>query len=1130
MKRISLLGILFCVHLISMAQINSTSFASKVDYITSAGSPGPNGISTADFDGDGKIDIATANQSISTLSVFRNTSSSTVINASTLGSPVSLITGTTPTFIQAEDIDGDGKPDIVTGNYGSNTMSVFKNNSTSGLLSFATKVDYPTGGNSGPCAFADIDGDGLKDMVHANFATNFFSVYRNQSVPGTISFVNTRLDFPSGTVASATREIVATDLNGDAKPDVAVLYYNGYLGLFRNTSTVGNVSFATGVMVTGVNLNAGLAVGDLDMDGKPDLAVSSYNTGVELVYKNTSTTSALSCNPYVSLSIGAGSQPHMNTIADIDEDGKPEIIVGNRGVSTISVFKNYANTGTIASSAFTRIDFASGTTPLGVALGDINGDNKRDLIVANNGTNTISIFKNQITPSNGLVAYYPFNGNAGDSSGFNNHGTAFSGITPSVDRKNVSSGAYYFNGTSSAQITAQASNSLSTQYMKEITFSLWMKPNVSPSTTPIRRLLNLQVGSSASTAINFEINLNYQNNKLELVNYNQGVYAYTFNSNSSINPNKWTHLALTIDSLNNVKLYIDAVLDYAINSAPIAKGTNQTLNIGAHQTLGWNYLGLMDEVRIYNRALRLNELEQLAEVTRQYVYYTKPTGSVHLLSTWGTNADGSGTSPLSFDSSNCTYNVVNGNTNLSDNLTIRGNNTRIIFGEGLNAFNFNVPLGDTISCDSIYLHSNITLTVNGVLNTTKLASANSSTVQYTGTYAMQPMAAGTYENLVVSGSMKRLIAGTTVRGTLAMLNSIQTNNYDFTLGVSSVSRGTLNRTSGTIVGKFTRWFAATTNTSSAGLFPVGSVTRYAPSQMEFTSAPSSGGMISCEFVQAAPGNTGLALFDFTVVPPIFIDKAAIDGYWRITNVGVNGGTFTHTVTANNFTGVNSYADLRMMRRSSGGSWILQGTAGVNTGSNVSVVVSRSGLSTLAGEYGLGGDQSQNPLPVKLLSFNARLVGNDGQLSWRTAMERNASQFNVQRSFDGQNWEEIGSVRARGNTSSVSEYEFVDFNISALSKLCYYRLQMLDVDGTTAFSETVQISGENDWDQVVLSATPNPSTSQVKISGMSGDGVLMDATGRPVIHVKENSLLDLTELSSGVYILSTKKGAIKIVKQ
>lgn len=1115
---------------VAYGQINSSSFAGKVDFSIVTSNPGPNGIVTQDFDGDGKVDIATTNQSGSTVSVFRNTSASPNINASTLASPVAYTTGSTPTAISAEDIDLDGKADIVVGNYGSSTMSVFKNNSTSGTLSFASKVDYAAGANAGPCAFADLDGDGLKDMIHANFGTNFFSVYKNQSVPGTIAFASTRLDFATSSAASATRELVATDLNNDGKPDVAVLYYNGYLGLFRNTSTLGNVSFATGVIVSGINLNAGLAVGDVDIDGKPDFVVSSYNTGVELVFKNTSTISALSCNAYVSLNIGSGRQPHMNMVSDLDEDGKPEIIVGNRGNNTVSVFKNFSVAGNILASSFVKTDFNTASVPLGLGLADIDGDLKNDLIVANNGAASISIFKNQIMPSYGLMAYYPFSGNPGDSSGYGNHGVVSSGVTLANDPFNNANKAYYFDGSSLAKITASASNSLNTTLMKELTFSLWIKPSASASTTPIRRLLNLQVGTTALSAVNFEINFNYQTNKLELVNFNMGSYAYTFNSNASISSNKWSHIVLTIDSLNSVKLYIDNVLDYA-TTAPVAKASGQSLTIGGHLTNGWNYLGLMDELRIYNRALSAAEISDLANIGRFNSYYSKSTGALNLLSTWGTNPDGSGTSPLSFDSSNCAYNVVNNNTTLNGNLLINGNNTRLVFGDGSNAFNFNIPAGNTIACDSMYVHSNITLTVNGVLDTRKLASSSSSTVQYTATSNMQPLAAGIYENMVVSGASKTLTGATTIRGTLAMLHSIQTNGYDFTLGTSVSNRGTLNRSSGTIIGKFTRWFAASVNSSSAGFFPVGTSTRYAPSQVEFTSAPAVGGTVSCEFIATPPGNIGLALFDFTVAPPIFIDKAAIDGFWRVTSSSVNGGTFTYTVTANNFTGVNNYSDLRMIRRATSGSWTLQGTAGTNTGTNTSAVVSRTGLTTLAGEYGLGGDLSQNPLPVVLLNLKAQLENDYVDVIWQTATERNTSKFLVQRSFNKNTWTTEGEVAALGNSSTLTNYHFTDRNIDKGNGTYYYRLVIIDANGAMEYSEIVMVSmdGTRSTDGG-LRAVPNPAASLIEVEGMNGEGVLLDATGRKICAVKGNGKIDMSELKAGIYFLSTSTGAIKIVKQ
>ena len=104
-------------------------------------------VAIGDIDGDGKSDLAVANYNSNTVSVFRNISTSGSISTSSFATKVDFATGSYPFSVAIGDIDGDGKSDLAVANYNSNTVSVFRNTSTSGhtTSSFATKVDFGTG-------------------------------------------------------------------------------------------------------------------------------------------------------------------------------------------------------------------------------------------------------------------------------------------------------------------------------------------------------------------------------------------------------------------------------------------------------------------------------------------------------------------------------------------------------------------------------------------------------------------------------------------------------------------------------------------------------------------------------------------------------------------------------------------------------------------------------------------------------------------------------------------------------------------------------------------------------------------------------------------------------------------------
>ena len=112
------------------------------------------------------------------------------IGVADISDKVDFTTGTNPIAVAIGDLDGDGKADLVLANNSANTISVIRNTSTSGstgLSSFATKVDLTTGTNPNAVAIGDLDGDGKPDLAVTNASSNTVSVFRNTSTSGSIS-------------------------------------------------------------------------------------------------------------------------------------------------------------------------------------------------------------------------------------------------------------------------------------------------------------------------------------------------------------------------------------------------------------------------------------------------------------------------------------------------------------------------------------------------------------------------------------------------------------------------------------------------------------------------------------------------------------------------------------------------------------------------------------------------------------------------------------------------------------------------------------------------------------------------------------------------------------------------------
>jgi uncharacterized protein (TIGR03437 family) len=232
------------------------------------------GIATADFNGDGKPDLAIASCGDQTIHVYTGNGNGTFTQASQLG--IASSCGSGSLSLTAADATGDGHADIVLSNSNTTHIAVFPGN---GNGTFQTASTYSVTGNPGRVVVSDFNNDGTPDLAVLNLGSPVNILLGNASggfgIPSTVS------------VAAGAGDIATSDFNQDGNPDLAVSATtpSGRAGTVSVLLGDGTGHF-TRLDVAAGNTPQQIAATDFNGDGQPDLAVTDKNDGAVTVLLN----------------------------------------------------------------------------------------------------------------------------------------------------------------------------------------------------------------------------------------------------------------------------------------------------------------------------------------------------------------------------------------------------------------------------------------------------------------------------------------------------------------------------------------------------------------------------------------------------------------------------------------------------------------------------------------------------------------------------------------------------------------------------------------------------------------------------------------------------------------------------
>ena len=600
------------------------TYAPKIDYNT-GGSQETAFVS--DVDGDGYGDIVVSKRSDKTISVLKNNGNGT------FATKVDYAAGDYPEWVFVSDVDGDGDGDVVVTNYNSNTISIFRN-----LKTYTITANAYGNGNITPSGTVNInEGQNQSFIITPNTGYHIDSIFANGAYIGNtspFSFFNVSANQTIyATFAINTYTLTVTQgANGTISPGTTVINYGGSQAFTITPNTgyhidsiivdgvyVGNTSSFTFSNVTANHtITATFAMNIFTINATASTSGSvTPNGSVTVNYGENQTFTIAPNTGYHILDVLIDGEFSAGAVSEYTFTNVTanHTLVATFAINTYSIIASAGTNGDISPKGIVTVNHGGSQTftfipdagyhVLNVFIeGDISVGAVTEYTFDNiTGNHSIHV---TFEINTGLVAYYPFNGNANDATVYGNNGTV-NGATLTTDRFGNANSAYSFNGTNNF---INCGNSITLQLTNAISISAWIK---TPGSAKIGEYI---IGKAAYGQPSYEYSMEFEfpgpGLKADVGGENYDELTTTFLPSDT----NWYHIALTWEYPGLFKLYKNGELLNSMTTTGVIEPTAQEMAIGCirprlDEVAARYFEGTIDDIRIYNYAITELDIENL---------------------------------------------------------------------------------------------------------------------------------------------------------------------------------------------------------------------------------------------------------------------------------------------------------------------------------------------------------------------------------------------------------------------------------------------------------------------------------------------------------------------------------------